>query len=91
MAESIAETETQVNNLHIVAYLREHIRMCCRCIKAGYNLKGYMYWNDSDSYEMLDGYRLRFGMTWVNHETGEREWKKSRYYFSEICKTHLVN
>ena len=47
--------------------------------------------DDSDSYEELDGYRLRFGLTWVNHETGERVWKKSRYYFSEICKTKLVN
>ena len=62
-----------------------------RCIKAGFNLKGYMYWNDADSYEMLDGYRLRFGMTWVDHTTGERVWKKSRHYFSEICKTRMVN
>ena len=63
-----------------------------RLIRAGYhNLKGYYYWNDADSYEELDGYRLRFGLTYVNHETGERRWKKSRYYFSEICKNRMVN
>ena len=50
-----------------------------------------MYWNDADSYEMLDGYRLRFGLTWVDHETGERCWKASRHYFSEICKNRMVN
>ena len=55
------------------------------------NLKGYFYWNDADSYEELDGYRLRFGLTWVDHETGERIWKKSRHYFSEICKSKKVN
>ena len=60
-------------------------------IEAGYNLKGYYYWNDSDSYEELDGYNLRFGLTWVDHETGRRRWKKSRHYFSKICKTHLVD
>ena len=74
-----------------ISYIREHIRMVCRLIKCGVNLKGYMYWNDADSYEELDGYRLRFGLTWVNHETGERVWKKSRYYFSEICKSRMVN
>ena len=55
------------------------------------NLKGYMYWNDADSYEIQDGYRLRFGLTWVDHKTGQRRWKKSRYYFSEICKSRMVN
>ena len=50
-----------------------------------------MYWNDADSYEELDGYRLRFGLTWVDHKTGQRRWKKSRYYFSEICKSKMVN
>lgn len=74
-----------------ITYIREHLRMAARLIRCGYNLRGYMYWNDADSYEELDGYNLRFGLTWVNHKTGERRWKKSRYYFSEICKTHLVN
>ena len=31
------------------------------------------------------------GVFEVNHETGERVWKKSRHYFSEICKTRMVN
>ena len=58
---------------------------------AGHDLKGYFYWNDADSYEELDGYRLRFGLTWVDHNTGRRRWKNSRYYFSKVCKTKIVN
>ena len=85
------DMEKEIDDPERITYLREHLRMVCRLIKCGVNLKGYMYWNDADSYEELDGYRLRFGLTWVNHETGERVWKKSRYYFSEICKTKLVN
>ena len=65
--------------------------MIARCIRAGYPVKGYYYWNDADSYEIQDGYRLRFGLTWVDHKTGRRRWKKSRHYFSTICKTHLVD
>jgi len=88
---NINDPEVECEDDDRVTYLREHLRMVCRLIKCGVNLKGYMYWNDSDSYEIQDGYRLRFGLTWVNHETGERRWKKSRYYFSEICKSKMVN
>ena len=85
------DEEKECDDPERITYIREHLRMVCRLIKAGYNLKGYYYWNDTDSHEELDGYGLRFGLTWVDHDTGKRVWKKSRYYFSEICKTKLVN
>jgi len=88
---NIHDEEKECDDPERITYPREHLRMACRLIKCGVNLKGYMYWNDADSYEELDGYRLRFGLTWVNHTTGERRWKKSRYYFSEICKSKMVN
>ena len=40
---------------------------------------------------LKDGDELRFGLTWVDQVTGERCWKKSRYYFSEICKSKMVD
>lgn len=45
--------------------------------------------NDDDSYENNSGYRYRFGLTYVD-EQGNRTWKKSRFFFSEICKSHKV-
>lgn len=89
---NIHDEEKECDDDERISYLREHLRMVARLIRAGYtNLKGYYYWNDADSYEELDGYRLRFGLTWVDHETGKRRWKKSRYYFSQICKTHMID
>ena len=89
---NIHDEEKECDDEDRVTYLREHLRNCARLIRAGYtNLKGYYYWNDADSYENLRGYELRFGLTWVDHKTGRRRWKKSRHYFSEICKTKLVN
>ena len=85
------DRESECDDPERITYLREHLRMCVRAIRAGVNLKGYYYWNDADSYEAQDGYRLRFGLTWVDHTTGERQWKKSRYYFSEICKAKMVD
>ena len=88
---NIHDEEKETNDPERITYLREHLRMCVRAIRAGYNLKGYYYWNDADSYEELNGYNLRFGLTWVDHETGKHVWKKSRYYFSSICKSHLID
>ena len=88
---NINDEEKECDDPERISYIREHLRMCSRLIKCGVNLKGYYYWNDADSYEELDGYRLRFGLTWVDHNTGKRRWKNSRYYFSKICKTKMVN
>ncbi len=63
--------------------------MVVRAIRAGVNVKGYYYWNDADSYENNSGYDYRFGLTYVD-EQGNRTWKKSRFFFSEICRNHKM-
>ena len=88
---NINDEETECDDEARVTYIREHLRMVCRLLDCGARLKAYMYWNDADSYEEGEGYRLRFGLTWVDHKTGRRRWKKSRYFFSEICKSKMVN
>ena len=88
---NIHDMQAECDDPERITYLREHLRMCARARRMGINLKGYYYWNDADSYEVFIGDQLRFGLTWVDHETGERVWKKSRYYFSEICKSKMVN
>ncbi len=88
---NIYDRETECDDPERIAYIREHLRMVVRAQRVGCNVKGYFYWNDADSYEEMDGYHLRFGLTWVDHETGQRQWKKSRYYFSQICKSRMVD
>lgn len=81
--------ETEINDDVRCLYIREHLRSICRAIEAGANVTGYYYWNDADSYEELVGYDYRFGLTYVD-EKGNRTWKKSRHYFSDICKSKIV-
>ena len=90
MADTGAQ-ETDCNDDERISYLREHLRMVSRAITMGIPVKGYYYWNDADSYEQQSGFEHRFGLTWVDHQTGERKWKKSRYYFSDICKKLIVD
>ena len=88
---NVNDEEKECDDPERVTYLREHLRMVSRLLKVGVNLKGYYYWNDADCNEGVGNYRLRFGLTWVDHKTGRRRWKKSRHYFSQICKNRIVN
>ncbi len=88
---NIHDEEKECDDEDRITYIREHLRMVVRAQRVGCNVKGYFYWNDADSYEEMDGYRLRFGLTWVDHATGRRVWKRSRHYFSAVCKSHMVD
>ena len=83
-------SEEDIHDPERIDYIREHLRMVSRAIRAGYPVKGYYYWNDADSYEEMWGYKFLFGLTWVDRKTGKRVWKDSRHYFSEVCKTRIV-
>lgn len=85
------DEETEINDEDRVAFIREHLRMLVRAIRAGVNVKGYYHWNDADSYEELSGYEKIMGLTWVDRQTGRRTWKKSRYYYQKICQTRMVD
>lgn len=85
------DEEQDCNDDVRISYLREHLRMVSRAISLGIPVKGYYYWNDADAYEQQSGFSHRFGLTWVDHETGKRRWKKSRYYFSTVCKRMMVD
>ena len=85
------DEETDCNDDNRVTYLREHLRMVVRCLRMGMPLKGYYYWNDADSFEQQSAYAYKFGLTWVDRKTGRRRWKKSRQYFSQVCKAKMVN
>ncbi len=83
--------EKNVNDDERIEYLREHLRMLSRSIKAGANVKGYYYWSHFDSLESRSGYQWRFGLNYVDFETGKREKKKSWYYYKKIIETGMVD
>lgn len=83
--------EKNINDDHRIAYIREHLRMISRAIKAGADVKGYYYWSHFDSLESRSGYQWRFGLTYVDFPTGKREKKKSWHYYQKIIKDGKVD
>ncbi len=83
--------EEMVDDKARISYLREHLRMLSRSIKAGSNVQGYYYWSNFDSFENSAGYTIRFGLNYVDFETGERTRKKSWYYYQKIISDCAVD
>ena len=74
-----------------ITYLREHLRMLVRAVRAGASVRGYYYWSHFDSLESTSGYRWKFGLVHVDPETGERTKKKSWYYYRRIIRENCVD
>ncbi len=68
------------------AYLQSHLSACQRALQAGIPLEGYFVWSLMDNFEWAEGYRQRFGITWVNFETGERTLKDSGKWYAEVIR-----
>jgi len=83
--------EEMLNDSVRIDYIREHLRMVVRSIEAGVNIKGYFYWSNFDSFENTAGYTYRFGLNYIDFETGERIRKKSWYYYQKVIKDGMVN
>ncbi len=52
-----------------VMYLRNYLSQLHRAIEAGAPVQGYFLWSLLDNFEWADGYKSRFGITYVDFET----------------------
>lgn len=83
--------EEMLHDSDRIVYLREHLRMVSRAVKAGCNIKGYYYWSNFDSFENAAGYTYRFGMYYIDFETGDRTRKDSWYYYRDVIKNNAAD
>ena len=80
--------EGRVHDLPRISYLNEHIEICRKCLEDGINLIGYLHWSFMDNFEWVFGYSRRFGLVYVDYETGERIPKESAYEYSRIIRKY---
>lgn len=71
-----------------IVYLAEYFAAMNEAIKAGVDLRGYLYWSLLDNYEW-DSYIPKFGIVDVNREDGfKRIPKPSAYFYRDIIKNN---
>jgi beta-glucosidase len=74
-----------------IDYLASHLSATADALDAGVPVGGYFVWSLLDNLEWVAGYSVRFGIVWVDHETGERIPKASYYWYQGVIADGLSN
>ena len=67
----------QVHDEMRVEFLNSYLGACHDAIESGVDLRGYFVWSLMDNFEWALGFTKRFGIHYVDYETGERYPKDS--------------
>ena len=73
-----------------IDYYDGHFRAAARAIGDGVPLEGYILWSLMDNFEWAAGYRLRFGLVYVDYATQTRLPKSSAEWFGQVAATNAV-
>ena len=67
-----------------IQFLYEYTSQAARAAEEGCDLRGYFAWSLLDNFEWTEGYRKRFGIVYVDFETGRRTIKDSGYWYKDL-------
>ena len=73
-----------------IKYMDEYLRNLKLAIAEDVPVIGYQHWSLMDNFEWAEGYDPRFGLVYVDFETGNRTIKKSAYHYKHIIETNGV-
>ncbi|CAI9104135.1 OLC1v1002756C1 [Oldenlandia corymbosa var. corymbosa] len=70
-----------------VKFYRDHFKALKKALDKGVDVKGFFAWTFLDTYEWGSGYRMRFGLNYVDYQDGLKRYPKlSALYFKRFLK-----
>ena len=73
-----------------IRYLRSHLEQVHKAIAEGVPLDGYFAWSLTDNFEWAFGYRMRFGLVYVDFAEQTRIIKDSGFWFKQVIRNNAV-
>lgn len=80
----------EVDDPQRISYLRRYLTQVARAINEGAPVKGYFVWSLMDNFEWSLGYRMRFGVIYVDYETQQRIPKASARWYSRVIANNAI-
>ena len=80
------DADGRVRDERRIRYLRDHLAQVHRAIAEGIPVRGYFAWSFMDNFEWALGYKMRFGLVYVDYETLERTVKDSGRWYAEVIR-----
>lgn len=78
----------RVDDPRRIRYFEEYLIRLRNAIDAGCNIRGYFVWSLLDNFEWAFGYKMRFGLIYVDYETQKRIIKSSGQWYGKLCRTN---
>jgi beta-glucosidase len=80
----------QVDDPARLSYIKHHLLMVNKAIHIGVPVKGYFAWSLLDNFEWSYGFSKRFGLVYVNYQTGQRVLKSSAKWYRQVIRENAV-
>ena len=74
----------QVHDAPRIDYTARHLTSLSKAIADGADVRGYFHWSILDNFEWAEGYRMRFGLIYVDFTTMERICKDSYTWYQQV-------
>ncbi len=71
-------------------FIENHLFWIHKAIQEGADVRGYFYWSLMSNFEWGRGFKPRFGLIKINHQTMERKPRPSAFYYAQICKENRL-
>ncbi len=81
------DLDGRVQDPQRIDYTRRHLLQLGRAIEDGVDIRGYFHWSIMDNFEWAEGYRERFGLTYVDYRTQQRTLKDSAIWYRTIIES----
>jgi len=78
------DADGRVRDPRRIRYLRDHVLQVERAIADGVPVRGYFVWSLLDNFEWAFGYRMRFGLVYVDWGTQDRTVKDSGRWYARL-------
>ena len=85
------DSDGHVRDERRIRYLQSHLDQVWRSISAGMPVKGYFCWSFMDNFEWSFGYRMRFGLVYVDFENQRRILKHSGLWYRNVIQNNAIS
>ncbi len=85
------DSEGTVPDPDRVSYHRRYLTQVARVVDAGIPLRGYFVWSLLDNFEWSFGLEKRFGLIYVDFESGKRTPKESYHWYKKAIARRTVD
>jgi beta-glucosidase len=85
------DLDNRIRDFRRIRYLRDHIEQIHHAISNGIPVKGYFVWTLMDNFEWGQGFRMRFGLVYVDNESQVRTIKDSGRWYAQVIRDNGID